>query len=202
MPTRSANLLGREVLPFALSLLALGGGGAACQRGAAPVAASVDRPLAGIPGLALILGSFTYSLRKRTIITRGKPVELLRRHERMAWAGALLVLVHAGIHFNALLGWLALAAMLVNVASGLTGKYLLTRSRQRLQGARERLTAHGLDAAEIEERLHRDSLTFDLVKQWRVVHVTITLAFGVLATAHPRRRCSGTGDSAAAGQAS
>ena len=28
------------------------------------------------------------------------------------------------------------------------------------------------------------SLTFDAVKQWRVVHFPITLAFAVLATAH------------------
>jgi hypothetical protein len=102
----------------------------------------------------------------------------------MAWAGSLLVLVHAGIHFNAVLAWLALLAMLVNVASGLTGKYLLARARTRLVDARARLAANGLDAATIEERLHRDSLTMDLVRKWRVVHVPITLAFAVQATAH------------------
>jgi len=184
MPTRSARLISREVLPFALSLAALAG-----------LALLIDALLhisgqvwigrwLGIPGLALILGSFAYSLRKRKLTMRGKPVELLRRHERMAWAGSLLVLVHAGIHFNAILAWLALAAMLVNVASGLTGKYLLGRARLRLQGARDRLSAAGLAPAEIEERLYRDSLTYDLVKQWRVVHVPITLAFAVLALAH------------------
>lgn len=184
MQGRSARLFSREVLPFALSLAVLAG-----------LALVIDAVLhlsgqvwvgrwLGIPGLALILASFAYSLRKRKIITRGKPVALLRRHERMAWAGSLLVLVHAGIHFNAVLAWLALVAMLVNVASGLTGKYLLTRARLRLQNTREQLIEQGLDAATIEERLYRDSLTYDLVKQWRVVHVPITLAFGVLAIAH------------------
>mgnify|MGYP006139879027 CR=1 FL=1 len=33
-------------------------------------------------------------------------------------------------------------------------------------------------------RLYWDSLTFDAVRQWRVVHLPITLAFAVLATAH------------------
>jgi hypothetical protein len=42
----------------------------------------------------------------------------------------------------------------------------------------------GLSGVEVEDRLHRDSLTFDVVKQWRVVHFPITLAFAVLATAH------------------
>jgi hypothetical protein len=74
--------------------------------------------------------------------------------------------------------------MLINVASGLTGKYLLNRARLKLQGARDRLTEAGLSEAEVEERLYRDSLTYDLVKKWRVVHVPITLAFAVLATAH------------------
>ncbi len=181
---RAASLISREILPFAAWLVAL-----------ALAALLVDAALhlfdqvwvgrwLGIPGVALILASLHYSLRKRKIVTRGNPVTLLRRHEIMAWAGSLLVLVHAGIHFNAVLAWLALLAMLVNVASGLTGKYLLARARTRLIDARARLAAQGLDAAAIDERLHRDSLTMDLVRKWRVVHVPITLAFAVLATAH------------------
>ena len=183
---RAASLISREVLPFAVSLLALA---------LALAALLVDAVLhyfdqvwvgrwLGIPGVALILASLHYSLRKRKIVTRGNPMTLLRRHEVMAWAGSLLLLVHAGIHFNAVLAWLALLAMLVNVASGLTGKYLLARARARLIDARARLAAQGLDAAAIDERLHRDSLTMDQVRKWRVVPVPITLAFAVLATAH------------------
>ena len=183
---RAASLISREVLPFAVSLLALA---------LALAALLVDAVLhyfdqvwvgrwLGIPGVALILASLHYSLRKRKIVTRGNPMTLLRRHEVMAWAGSLLLLVHAGIHFNAVLAWLALLAILVNVASGLTGKYLLARARTRLIDARARLAAQGLDAAAIDERLHRDSLTMDLVRNWRVVPVPITLAFAVLATAH------------------
>ena len=109
---------------------------------------------------------------------------LLRWHERMAWAGSLLVLVHAGIHFNAILGWLAVWAMLINVGSGLTGKFLLQRSRKRLDGARVRMHGQELASDDLEERLYCDSLTFDAVKQRRLVHYPITLAFAVLAVAH------------------
>lgn len=179
-----ANLLRREVLPFYLSLMAL-----------AVVTLLVDAALhlldavwvgryLGIPGTLLILGSFGYSLRKRKIITWGNPATLLHWHERMAWAGSLLVLVHAGIHFNAILAWLAVWAMLINVASGLTGKFLLQRSRKRLEAARQRLRQQGLSKEALDERMHLDSLTFDVVKQWRAVHFPITLAFGVLALAH------------------
>jgi hypothetical protein len=138
----------------------------------------------GIPGTLLILASLAYSARKRKLITSGKPVQLLRLHEWMAWAGSLLVLVHAGIHFNAILGWLAVAAMLVNVGSGLTGKYLLDRSRRRLDEARQHMRQQGLSPAELEERTYWDGLTFDAVKQWRSVHFPITLALAVLALAH------------------
>ena len=138
----------------------------------------------GIPGTLLIIGSFGYSLRKRKLIKSGQPAQLLRRHEYMAWAGSLLILVHSGIHFNAILGWLAVFAMLVNIASGLTGKFLLDRSRKRMDEARQRLRAQGLTPAQLEEQLYWDSLTFDVVKKWRVVHYPITLAFTVLALGH------------------
>jgi hypothetical protein len=179
----SANLFSRTALPFYLSLLAL-----------AAAALLVDAALhlldivwvgryLGIPGSLLIIGSFGYSLAKRRII-KGKPAPLLRVHERMAWAGSLLVLVHAGIHFNAILAWLAVAAMLVNIASGLTGKYLLQRARLRLEAARQKLRDEGITGAELDERNYWDSLTFDAVNQWRAVHYPITLAFAVLAIAH------------------
>ena len=138
----------------------------------------------GIPGTLLILASFGYSMRKRKLIASGNPARLLRWHEGLAWLGSLMVLVHAGIHFNAILGWLAVAAMLVNVGSGLTGKFLLGRSRKRLEDARTRMRAEGLSPEELADRTYWDSLTFDAVKQWRFIHFPITLAFGVLALAH------------------
>ncbi len=179
-----ARLVRREVLPFLAAFAAL-----------VVVALALDGLLhgldllwigrwLGIPGTLLIVGSTAYSLRKRKLIRRGQPAQLLRWHEALAWLGSLLVLVHAGVHFNAILGWLAVAAMLVNVGSGLTGKFLLDRSRRRLEEARHRLRERRLSDEEIEDRLYWDSLTFDVVKQWRVVHFPITLAFAVLASAH------------------
>jgi hypothetical protein len=179
-----ARLMRHEVLPFFASLAAL-----------ALAALAVDGVLhvfdllwvgrwLGIPGTLLIIGSTVYSLRKRKVIALSQPAKLLRWHEGLAWAGSLLVLVHAGVHFNAILGWLAVWAMLVNVGSGLTGKFLLARARRRMDAARLTLRERGLGEAELAERMYWDSMTFDAVRQWRVVHVPITLAFAVLATAH------------------
>jgi hypothetical protein len=179
-----ARLMRREVLPFFASLAAL-----------ALAALAVDGVLhvfdllwigrwLGIPGTLLIIGSTVYSLRKRKVIRLSQPARLLRWHEALAWAGSLLVLVHAGVHFNAILGWLAVWAMLINVGSGLTGKFLLARARRRMDAARLTLRERGLGEAELASRMYWDSMTFDAVRQWRVVHVPITLAFTVLAIAH------------------
>jgi hypothetical protein len=180
----AANLISREVLPFYLSLFLL-----------AAATLFIDALLhllglfwigryLGIPGILLIIFSFGYSLRKRNLIGQGRPVVLLRLHERMAWAGSLLILVHAGVHFQGILAWLAVGAMMINVASGLRGKFLLGRSRKRIEDATQRLRAEGLSTDDMQERLYWDSLTFDVVKEWRAVHYPISLAFAVLAIAH------------------
>lgn len=179
-----AGLLSREVLPHFFAFAALVAATLAIDVVLHLLGAVWVGRYLGIPGTLLILGSFAYSLRKRKLISLGKPATLLRLHERMAWAGSLLVLVHAGVHFNALLGWLAIAAMLLNVGSGLTGKFLLERTRRRLGETRQRLREQGLSDGDAEDRLYWDSLTFDVVKQWRAVHFPITLAFAVLGLAH------------------
>jgi hypothetical protein len=138
----------------------------------------------GIPGVLIILLSFTYSLRKRKVITVGTPRGLLRLHEFMTWFGSMIILIHAGIHFNAILPWLAVAGMLINVISGLTGKFLLERSQRHLAEAREQHQMRGLSKEEIEQAMFWDSITFDLMRQWRVVHLPITLVFAVLSIGH------------------
>ncbi len=138
----------------------------------------------GIPGTLLILLSFFYSMRKRKIIKVGKPKTLLTLHETLTWMGALMVLVHAGIHVYAILPWLALLAMLVNVISGMTGKYLLDRSRRFLAEKKAHYQQQGLAEEEVDRKLFWDATTFDLMKKWRAVHLPITMAFAVLGITH------------------
>ena len=138
----------------------------------------------GIPGTLLILLSLFYSMRKRKLIKFGKPKTLLMLHETLAWLGALMILVHAGIHVYAILPWLALIAMLVNVLSGMTGKFLLDRSRRFVAKKKAAYAIQGLPEEEVEKRLFWDATTFDLMKKWRAVHLPITLAFAVLGLTH------------------
>ncbi len=159
------------MVAFLLIFGALGGGALLLQALLHALDAVWIGRYLGIPGALLILASFGYSLRKRKTIRFGRPARWLRLHELMTWLGSLL-------------GWLAAGAMLINVVSGLTGKLLLDRSRQRLQQARQQMREEGLSNQQLEERMYWDSLAFDVVKRWRVVHLPITLAFAMLATAH------------------
>jgi hypothetical protein len=143
----------------------------------------VGRDLGWI-GAILIALSFVYSLRKRGWIRSGSPRQWLRLHEALAWTGALAILVHAGIHMHALLPWAALFAMLVAVASGVTGRTLLRSARRQVAGKRKELRERGLGEEEVERALFLDSLTVRAMEKWRVVHIHITLNVVVLSLLH------------------
>ena len=138
----------------------------------------------GIPGTLLILVSMAYSMRKRKLIQVGRPKTLLRLHEVLTWTGALMILVHAGVHVYAILPWLALVAMMVNIISGMTGQYLLDRSRRYIAEKKAHHAEQGLVGDEAERALFWDAVTLDTMKKWRAVHFPITLMFVVLGTAH------------------
>lgn len=180
----NTRLILKEILPFYFRLVAL-----------AAVTLFIDLILhltdlvwigryLGIPGVILIMLSFGHSLRKHGMIKSDNPIRLLRLHEWLAWIGSTLVLVHAGIHFNAVLAWLAVAALAVNVTSGLTGKYLVQRSQRWMKQTKADLREAGLTDTEIEQQLFWDSLAASLVRKWRAIHLPIALAFAVLAISH------------------
>ena len=178
------SLLRREVLPFLgqFTLLVL-------------VALMTDSVLhnmgwiwigrwLGIPGTLIIVLSLVYSLRKRKIITAGNPGTFLEWHEFLTWLGSLMVLVHAGSHFNAVLPWLALIGMVFNVLSGMVGKRLLARSRRHMKQMEERYRAHGLSKQEVDKEIFWDSVTFDLMAKWRIVHMPLSVVFALLTVGH------------------
>jgi hypothetical protein len=144
---------------------------------------SIGRYL-GVAGTLLVAVSFLYSLRKRRVIRVGAPQVLLQAHEVLGWIGAVMILVHGGIHFNAPLPWLAMLAMVIVVASGLTGKYLLQDARQRLREKEQELRAAGSAPADVEKAVFGQALLVDTMKQWRRVHLPLTMVFLGLAAVH------------------
>jgi hypothetical protein len=138
----------------------------------------------GVGGTLLIMASFVYSLRKRRLIAVGAPRRLLQLHEALGWVGAVAVLVHGGVHFNALLPWSALAALLVVVASGLTGKFLLEDAKERVKARRAELERAGAAEKEVEAELLGQSLLVETMQRWRKVHMPVTMVFAGLALVH------------------
>lgn len=138
----------------------------------------------GYVGTALVLISFIYSLRKRKLIQSGSPKTLLKMHEYLAWAGSILILVHAGIHFNAILPWLAILMLLITLGSGLIGKFILKDANESFKGKKAELVKQGLSNEEAEKNLFFDSITIEMMKKWRVVHLPITYLLGLLSLMH------------------
>jgi hypothetical protein len=138
----------------------------------------------GILGTILIIVSFTYSLQKRKYIKIASAKSLLTLHEFLAWLGSAMILIHAGIHFNAILPWLATVAMAVNVVSGLVGKFLLGRARQHVKEERASFELRGMSKPETEQALFWDAITMGAMAQWRKVHIPIFIVFTVLALGH------------------
>lgn len=143
----------------------------------------------GYIGSLFIALSFVYSLRKWKIIKFGPPKTFLQIHEYLAWIGGLMVLIHGGIHFNGLLAWLAIVAMFVTIASGLIGRVLLRRSKKLVSAKREGLLSAGMDSDMVDDELYWDTITVDLMKKWRSVHMPITAVFALLALLHIISAC-------------
>jgi hypothetical protein len=74
--------------------------------------------------------------------------------------------------------------MLVNIVSGMTGQYLLDRSRQYIAEKKASYVERGLNEDLVERQLFWDAVAFDLMKRWRAVHFPITLVFAVLGITH------------------
>ncbi|MEZ5588320.1 MAG: hypothetical protein R3E46_14710 [Sedimenticolaceae bacterium] len=103
-------------------------------------------------------------MRKRKMVSfvSRKPCSSCTRP--LAWLGADDP-VRTGIHVYAILPWLALVAMLVNVLSGMTGKFLLDRSRAASWRRKGTMPTRELPEDEVEKRLFWDATTFELMEE-------------------------------------
>lgn len=174
----------RQILPFAMAFLTLLVSAIAADFLLHQIARpDVGRQLGWI-GASVLLVSFLYSLRKRKLVPWGQPKRLLALHESLGWVGAVLLLVHGGVHFNAEIPWLAIAALLVVVVSGLTGKYLLARAREALRERESELKRQGIEATAIEREIMAQALLVRSMQNWRAIHLPLTMVFLGFALVH------------------
>jgi len=126
----------------------------------------------GITGTFFLLFSFIYSARKKKIVRSGPIKTFLMLHCRGGWIGTLMLLVHSGVHFNAILPWSATVLMLIVTGSGHVGQYIYRK-------ARDEMKRKGGD-----EQLYWDSLTVKALGEWRKVHMPLVSLFLGLALLH------------------
>ena len=82
----------------------------------------------GITGTVFLALSFGYSARKKKLITNGALKFFLKFHCYTGWIGTLMILVHSGIHFNAILPWLATTLMMEMTAFGVSALVTILRN--------------------------------------------------------------------------
>lgn len=137
----------------------------------------------GMPGTLFFLLSFGYSARKKKVITRGPLGTFLKAHCNAGWVGTLMILVHSGIHFNAVMPWAATAFMLIVTGSGHIGQYLLKKVKAEVK---MKLQFSGVTATEenLADEKYWDTLTVRTLEKWRGLHMPLVAVLIALTFIH------------------
>jgi hypothetical protein len=143
----------------------------------------------GISGAFFLALSSGYSARKKKVFKNGGLKIFLKLHCNAGWIGTLMIIVHSGIHFNAILPWTATFLMMVVTASGHVGQYLLKKVKEEVKINMKQLGINATLDEEMEQQHYWDSLTIKTLEQWRMVHkpmvalllaLTVTHIFSIL----------------------
>ena len=138
----------------------------------------------GIAGTIFLALSFGYSARKKKLIKNGALKFFLKLHCNTGWIGTLMILVHSGIHFNAILPWAATLLMMVVTASGHIGQYLLRKVKEEVKMNMKQLGINASADDEMEQQHYWDSLTIKTLEQWRTVHMPMVSILVSLTVTH------------------
>lgn len=138
----------------------------------------------GVVGTLLVAFSFGYSARKKKLIEYGPLKYFLRFHCNVGWLGTLLILVHSGIHFNALLPWMATGLMMVVTASGHVGQYLVRKIREEVKRKKQQYGIAADRTDGLEQQYFWDAVTVSAFEKWRFIHMPLVMFLVVLTFLH------------------
>ena len=105
-------------------------------------------------------------------------------HQVLGITGPLLILVHSGAHFHALVPVLTLVVMALVVLSGIAGQALHHLASQTLYDQRHELARQGVSQTMIEAQLYELAREEHALRWWRCIHVPLTWTFFSLAILH------------------
>ncbi len=135
-------------------------------------------------GLAVMLTVFVYSIKKRYGRKAGWPKGWFRVHQVAGIVGPLLILIHAGLHFHALVPMLALLAMGVVVVSGVVGVAVHRKALSLLNTTRKQLLRQGLAREDIEDQLYDLASGEETFRIWQMIHAPMVMLFLALVITH------------------
>jgi hypothetical protein len=98
--------------------------------------------------------------------------------------GPLLILVHSGAHFHALVPIAAMLTMGVVVLSGIVGQLLHYLAFREVNDHRRELAAQGLSQTDIEAQVHSLVHHEEALRLWQCIHGPVTGVFVLLALMH------------------
>jgi len=135
-------------------------------------------------GLAVIFSVFIYSVKKRFGRKAGWPKAWFMVHQVAGIIGPLLILIHAGWHFHALVPVLTLIVMGIVVVSGVIGVAVHRKALSLLNSTRKELVRQGLSQADIEDRLYGLVSGEETFRVWQIIHVPMVMLFLALLASH------------------
>lgn len=140
--------------------------------------------IVGWAGLGVILLVFVYSVKKRFVRKAGWPKGWFWVHKIAGVLGPVLILIHAGPHFHALIPILALLAMVIVVVSGVIGVAVHRKAVVLLKDTRSELLSEGLSKDDVEDRLHDLASGEEAFRVWQIIHTPMVMLFLALVIAH------------------
>lgn len=140
--------------------------------------------LVGWIGLILIALVFVYPVKRRLHPNELWPKQWFEIHQICGIVGPVIIFLHSGFHFHAIVPVLALVTMTLVVMSGITGQALHYYAFQTLYDRRHELTAQGLSPEAVESRLHELALQEETLRWWSCVHGPLTFSFVAFSLSH------------------
>ena len=98
--------------------------------------------------------------------------------------GPLLIFLHSGAHYHALVPILAMLSMVIVVVSGIIGQAVHAFSLSALNDQRRRLQHEGLSEGDIDAQLHGMASQEEAFRMWQAIHAPMTLMFLVFTVLH------------------
>jgi hypothetical protein len=138
----------------------------------------------GWAGLLLTLLVFVYPVRKRHSPARRWPHGWFQVHMAAGVLGPLLIFLHSGAHYHALVPVLALVSLVIVALSGIIGQAVHALALRGLNDQRRLLQHDGLSNGEIDLRLHRLASEEKAFRLWQVIHAPMTILCVALILIH------------------